>query len=363
MGGQRTTAVYVGIFVIVGVVILMWFSVRTEGIIAGDRHTLHAEFDDVLGLSRGNPVTFRGVEIGKIGPMDVNPETGRPRVTLWIQREWPLRENAQARLVLPSMLGQRAIDIFYPEEGPAGAALADGDVITTQRTHDMAQALTQIGDVAGEIRHLITSVDENQERAFGAFTSLIEDNRARIDELIVKVDSTTDTVSEVASRITEGEGTLSRLVNDPALADDITVGAANFREVSERMALADGTLWRLIEDDALHGDLETTTTSIRDIAEGLQGVFGEEGGAFAAFGDLADEIQTLTPELSETLASLREITRKINEGEGTIGLLVNDPEVYHELRASLRRLGETFEEAEETGAVRTFLAVIFGAFI
>ena len=86
MGTHRTIAVYVGIFVIIGLTLLMWLSLEVEGVAFGVKtYTLQAEFDDVLGLSPGNPVTFRGVEIGKVGPLGISPDTGRPQVTIFVR--------------------------------------------------------------------------------------------------------------------------------------------------------------------------------------------------------------------------------------------------------------------------------------
>jgi len=43
---------------------------------------------------------------------------------------------------------------------------------------------------------------------------------------------------------------------------------------------------------------------------------------------VTDELKDAAPRLNRTLANLEEITTKINQGEGTIGKLVTDEEVY-----------------------------------
>jgi phospholipid/cholesterol/gamma-HCH transport system substrate-binding protein len=341
MGKERTIAVYVGIFVIVGLTVLMWLSLEVEGVALGARHyELVAEFDEVLGLSAGNPVTFRGVEIGRVGAMSMDEQTSRPRVALRIRQEWRLRENAQARLVQPDLLGQRSIDVAYPEEGPQGGEIPDGGVVATVETYDLARALQGLGESIGgttdDVRALIQNIDENQERAFTSFTDLIDENRPRIDsvladleETVPQISETTQVIKDVAERIRDGEGTMARLVNDPTLADD----------------------------------LSATVASLREGSEGLATLFAEEEGAPASIATLVAELNETMPELRETVANLREVSSKINDGQGTIGLLVNDPELYNELRNVLKRISETFEEAEETGVIRTFLAVFLGAFV
>lgn len=375
MGAQRTVAVYVGIFVIAGLTILMWLSLKLEHITIGAQvYRLHAEFDSLLGLQQGNAVTFRGVDVGKIAATAIDPTTGQPRVTLEIETDWPLRENAVARIVQPELFGRRAIDITYPPEGPSGRLLTDGDHIATRPSVDLATALADIGDsiggTTGDLRGLIQHVDQNQQRAFDAFTSMIEDSRPRVEAILAsaevalpRIEETARTINDVARRVRDGEGTLARLVNDPALADDITVAAASIRDLSERLASGEGTLGRLLRDEALYDDARATASNLREASQGMRDLFADEQGSIARLGALADDLHAAVPDLRETLANMREVTAKINSGEGTIGLLVNDPTLYNELRQALRRIGETFEEAEETGVVRTFLGVFFGAFI
>jgi phospholipid/cholesterol/gamma-HCH transport system substrate-binding protein len=369
MQNQSAIAVYVGIFVIIGLIVLMWLSLEVEGVSLGQDHTeLIADFDDVLGLASGNPVTFRGVEIGKVGSMTLEEGTGRPLVTLRVRAEHELRENAVARLVQPDMLGQKTIDIAYPEEGPQGGVLQSGARIRTEASHDLASALRDFGEMMGgttsDVRELIASFKENQDRAFAAVTSMVEDNRPRIDAVLASMEvtvpalgETAKAIGDVAMRVRDGDGTVARLLNDPNLADDFQSTVANLRDVSARLSASDGAAWRLLEDEQMAEDLTVSMSNLRSASETLSELFDGE------MGTLAEDLGEIIPDLREFLNNMTEISGKINEGEGTIGKLVNDDALYTELRAALKRVNDTLEEAEETGVIRTFLAVMFGAVI
>lgn len=375
MGAQKTTAVYVGIFVIAGLVIMMWLSLKVGNLTIGAQtYDVQAEFSSVLGLDQGNPVTLRGVEIGRIGQTTFDPETQRPRVALKIDTQWTLRENAIARIVQPNLLGQRSVDIIYPDEGPMGRELANGDSITTRDAADLAEVLSEIGSTLdgtlGDFRDLAQSLNENQDRALNAITSLVEDNRPRVESILERIDNalpqieeTAQSISDVARSIREGRGLLGRLVSDETLASDIQIAASNLREISERIGEADGTLWRLLEEDDLYNEVSGLVDDLSASAQSLNEFMGQEDGPMSSLGDIAAALDEAMPDLRAAAQNLREVSAKINNGTGTIGLLVNDPALYHELRATLARVNETFEEAEETGVVRTFLAVFFGAFI
>jgi hypothetical protein len=53
-------------------------------------------------------------------------------------------------------------------------------------------------------------------------------------------------------------------------------------------------------------------------------------------------IQSASQDLQATLANLRSITDKINEGEGTLGALIVDPTLYERLSAVLEGASRSF---------------------
>ncbi len=69
------------------------------------------------------------------------------------------------------------------------------------------------------------------------------------------------------------------------------------------------------------------------------------------------------PKLDQGLDHFVSIGRKIDEGKGTLGKLVNDPELYDSVRDAVNQIRRTFEEGEEQTVMRTFLGVFFGSVI
>lgn len=82
-------------------------------------------------------------------------------------------------------------------------------------------------------------------------------------------------------------------------------------------------------------DLEKTFTALRQISEEINRGEG-------TMGKLVKQ-REIYDNLNETLASLREITDKINEGKGTIGRLINDEKTVDALNTSLASLDKSME--------------------
>jgi phospholipid/cholesterol/gamma-HCH transport system substrate-binding protein len=67
-------------------------------------------------------------------------------------------------------------------------------------------------------------------------------------------------------------------------------------------------------------------------------------------------------DLRASLAGIHEIANKINSGEGTLGKLVTDDQVYVEAQKLLEDLRAAIDDMRETSPVTTFSTIFFGAF-
>ncbi|MBN2560002.1 MAG: hypothetical protein JXQ75_03630, partial [Phycisphaerae bacterium] len=58
----------------------------------------------------------------------------------------------------------------------------------------------------------------------------------------------------------------------------------------------------------------------------------------------------------------REVATKLNSGEGTLGKLAQDDELYEEAKRLLHELRATVDDFRETAPITTFTSIFFGAF-
>jgi phospholipid/cholesterol/gamma-HCH transport system substrate-binding protein len=112
-------------------------------------------------------------------------------------------------------------------------------------------------------------------------------------------------------------------------------------------------------------DVNTVLGEIANLGGGIEEFLGDLGVFFGGDGEdnilasLGTFFKDNKATVAETLANVRDITAKINEGEGTLARLLNDPSLFDEvlqLATDLRRVGT---EAEELlGEVRTVVAAV-----
>jgi len=86
-------------------------------------------------------------------------------------------------------------------------------------------------------------------------------------------------------------------------------------------------------------------------------------------GELSSLISENRPDLNRTLNNVADITEKINRGNGTLGMLVNDAELHknassliNDAEVVVREMREGLEDTREQAPVDSFLRAIFTAF-
>jgi phospholipid/cholesterol/gamma-HCH transport system substrate-binding protein len=255
-----------GAFVILGllsfVIVLYWL---TDPAMFRGRHILHSVVNDAGGVRRGDQIQMNGVNIGQIAGFDITPG-GLVTITLEIEKGWRVPLGSSTRLGAAGMFGGRVVEVVptlsttFHEDGDtipgvggsAGGILGSMDELSGQTSTVLTQLESflsdeTIGSVQGGARELEATLSQLQDliRDQGsAMGSLIETLQAsaegldgaleagpelasaisRADSVMVTLNRTSATlettlmsVRSVLFKVDSGQGTVGRLVNDPAL--------------------------------------------------------------------------------------------------------------------------------------------------
>lgn len=262
-------------------------------------------FDAAVGIQAGDPVRMSGVEVGKITTIKI--EGQKVRIDFYVQEGTNLKEDSIAEIRQTNLLGGQFLGLTFGTKG--SAPLPPGGVVPSRE--------------GANIDQLITRFDRNQERVFQALGDLIEDTRGPLTATVTRVEN-------VARKIDEGEGTLGRLVNNPALYDDLQLAVADLKVILQKIETGEGTLGKLVHDPTLYDDASRTVANLRAISDRVNRGEGSVGRLFAE--------DALYNNANDALANIRDISDKANKGEGTLGKLVNDASLYDDTSATMRRL-------------------------
>ncbi len=97
----------------------------------GNAYSVNAVFSDATGVLNGDLVKVAGVTVGKV--TGFRTEGGEAVITMEIEGDVELPENAGAEIKFRNLLGQRIVQLTEPEE-PSEELLEDGDTIPVERT-------------------------------------------------------------------------------------------------------------------------------------------------------------------------------------------------------------------------------------
>ncbi|MBI3985525.1 MAG: MCE family protein [Lentisphaerae bacterium] len=273
-------------------------------------YPLEVVFDDVMGLRDGDNVVIRGMSVGKVKRLLLQPDG--VHILAEIDRMVALKQDYTMEIGATSVLGGRYLQIH---EGSLQAPpLPTGTALKGVRPHDL---ITEASAVVGKIRDAI-----DNENILGNLSGAIAD------------------IKEITGKINEGEGSLGKLVNDESLYDDAKATMANLNAVSEKIQKGEGTLGKLVNDDTLYNDARDIVAEVKTAVKERQ----------------------LLAKLETTVANLDAITEKINSGQGTLGKLVNDDAVYQEVKKLVGEARATLDDLRETSPVVTFTSIFLGAF-
>jgi len=323
------TAFKVGVFFIVGLVILLAvFEFVGEIPFLRKEYTLKTYFKSVGELKEGNPVKLQGVEVGKVSAIRI--VDGKIEVTMRIKKDVPVRTDSVATIKLTSLLGTSYINLTFGS--PTSPLATPGSVLASREPADISEMLVKLESA-------ISSV----ESTVGSIESVFTENREKLDSILTGLDS-------VFGSMSRGEGTLGKLLKDDSLYNEGKQVLANLREISASIKEGKGTLGKLVKDEALYNETKKTMENLGNLASRLNSSQG-------TFGKLMND-DTLYDQAAQAATKLNSILDKINRGEGTLGKLVSDDSLYFDTKNAVKRVERSIDVQEDLAPVSTLGAIL-----
>lgn len=325
------------------------------------------------GVEPGTQVSLQGLNVGEVQETGFAADEGKVRLQFSILENYSLPQDSTASIQFSSLLGQPNVVIQY---GASDAMLAkDGSArIKTRDVPTIGEAFDKVAELGSEVRDLAKSFNEGQSSVLTKIEKVIDDNEANIREATESLAEVGPQLKELSNRLNElttqvsnGQGTLGKLFQDDSLYNDLKTLSEDMSAISEKMRNGEGTLGRLLNDDSLVTQAQTSLDEVAAAGREVQELLGSRR---EDLDKLVDTLANAGPQLEQALSDIsavsedmRSISRKINEGEGTLGKLVNDPDLYKDAQKAAQQVGETLEQSEEQGVIRSFLGIVFGAAI
>lgn len=295
--------VKIGIIVVVAVILLIFGFNYLKGVyIFKDTRVFYGVYHRINGLEKSNPVMLNGFKIGQVKNIEIEDNgTGNLLVTMAINEDFNIPRDSKALLKAGDILGSMQIHLIL---GHSSELAQSGDTLTPDVEGDLVEEVNaQLRPIKRKAEGLISSVD-----------SVI-----KVIEVILNPQSQNNLVE-------------------------------SFKGINNAVANLQRTTFRI---DTLVRDEKVRIGHILDNINKLSQVLSDNGdeldNIINNFSQISDTLARAN--ISETLikansalSDFEKVMTKINNGEGSLGMLINDPDLYNRLESATTNLDLLMED-------------------
>jgi phospholipid/cholesterol/gamma-HCH transport system substrate-binding protein len=259
------------------------------------QRTFHAVYSRIDGLASSNPIVLNGLGIGQVTGIKLLPgKDGDILVTFSVNvGHLDIPINSTAKIVSQDLLGSKAVELLL---GDSDMLAVEGDTLRSDIQASLTEEVSQqVAPIRAKAEHLLSSIDSVMTVVQALMTKELTANLERSVQSISKtIQSLEKTAYRIDTVVIEEHSRINAIMRN---VESIT---ANFRNNNER--------------------LNSIITNFQNISDTI------------AKANIASTLQHANHALLQT----SNIMDRINRGEGSIGMLINNDTLYHNLeRASL----------------------------
>ncbi|MCY0976249.1 MlaD family protein [Chryseobacterium wangxinyae] len=285
----------IAILAVVGFVVLFQF-MKGRSLFTTD-NIFYAKYDNVEGLTQSSPVSINGLKVGQVDK--ITPQTSKDGkihfiVKITVDDNFEFSRNSNLEIFEPSLMGgkEMRVNLFY-----GGPTAKDGDTLKGAFKLGMMNSLSsQVGPVKDQLQTVLHRVDSLMANANQVMN---EQNREEIKILLHNLNKTVGALETTA-------GSVNTLVgnNDPKLQ-------------------------RVLDEASLTMKSGKVTLD--------------------KYGNLAESIDTqklnaTIANLDNTVGQLNKVVSGIDRGEGSLGKIMKDDQLYNNLNAASTNLNSLIED-------------------
>jgi phospholipid/cholesterol/gamma-HCH transport system substrate-binding protein len=297
-------AVTVGLFVLIGLIIFVAGILTIGGMRKSfvSKITATSVFDDVNGLQAGNNIWFSGVKVGTVKSIHFKGNS-QVEVVMNIEEKSQqyIRKDAKVKISSDGLIGNKIIVITGGS--PRAEPIQDGDVLNVEKEDSQ--------------QDIMNTLQANNKNILAITTDF----------------------KEISRRISEGEGSVGKLLSDETLYRNLENTMATLQRTATQAQSITASLntyvAKLNQKGGLANDLATDTQIMNDVRATVSGL-----------SETAATAQALVVGLKQTT---QEVTRKITTDKNSpVGVMLNDQATAANIKTTIQNLESSSQKLDES---------------
>jgi len=314
----------IGLLVIIASALMIWGYkfVKGKNILSSSTY-LYVQYDEVDMLATSTPVTIQGFQVGIVSQIGFKTENGSQHVEveLDIQKGVKIPKTATASIVSTGLMGGKALVIDFDKPCQGDSCAKNGDFLkgkfksvlaSMMSTEDLGGYMTEmqrgVGPIVDSLKTKLTGSEEGQQSmqdvqviianlksVTGSLDVLMRKSSGKIDGLLANLESITNTIN--------------------ASQSDIKGIISNANAFSSKM-----------NNLELDKTLEKANKAIDSTPE------------------LMDKLKGTLAEADKAAQELSSLMTKMNTGDGTLGKLMNQDDLYNNLEKAVKNMDLLMED-------------------
>jgi phospholipid/cholesterol/gamma-HCH transport system substrate-binding protein len=251
--------------------------------------TIFAEYDNVQGLTPASYVQLKGFTVGSVNAIELSKEhRGKVKLTLFIEKELNIPIDSKATIVSLDLLGTKAVNI---EMGVSNTMLKDNEMITG--TIELG-TIESLGASATPVMENAKITLASLETTVQSINNILDVNtQNNLKSSIANLNNTMKDFSQFANELNTQRTKISGLLD-------------NLNAFSVNLNKNNNTINNVLKNT------EITTSNLSKL-----------------------NLEATVNELKATLGDLQTTLKKVNNGNGSLALLMNDDKLYKNLKNTL----------------------------
>ncbi len=336
----------VGALVLFSLALLVGFVLILGDFSFSDGFEFNVEFENAGGLKPGADVAIAGLNVGNVQSLEFfeNKTPGKNnmnavavRATLSIEPDYAdaVRDNSEFYITTRGILGEPYIEIVT--ETYNGKALKAGSTMrgvdpprmdmVISRAMRLLKALT---DLLEDPEIATKDLLSNAALLMRTLQEVVSENRPQIDSIFSGADGSLKEANKLL-------GSLNLVVEDGKpikdMFDDLKGSTRDLRVTARSARKLTGQLDGRVEP--ILDDLESTLKDAKSLSSSANRIVSSNEQKIQ---DSIDNLHKSSEDVAALTSDARAMLKDVREGEGTVGQLLNDREIYDDLKETMRQI-------------------------